>query len=250
MLKKFYFAVLLFLFLHTTGNAQPVLKQLERAYTQNSIHSKEACLLDIIKTEDLAGFQNEIVQQIMLIRHGQPLLSKEGLFSSFMAKEYSYLYDQVEVKDFDKSPICIKNQAIDTILSSNLRRAVNTAEKIIEERDIVLQSESLFREFEREVFLIPFIRLPLNFWLVISRAMWYARLNTSNIEGISSANSRVSYAAKYLEFKAKTNNPVILVAHGMFNKALSKKLKKRGWSLVYSNGHGYLNVRILARKTP
>ncbi len=243
----FFFSLLIF---SLSGKSQTAIAYLEEAYKKNSLLIKDDCLLDIIKSESLKNLKGENIQQIILIRHGQPLLEKNGLFTSYMAQEYSRLYDEVEVLDFDKSPICLDGEDIDTILSSNLVRAVNTAEKIIDNRDITLQSEPLFREFEREVFVIPFVQLPLNYWLVLSRLMWYAKLNTSHIEGIKTAKKRVKYAAQYLEYRTKTSKPTILVAHGMFNRALATELEKRGWSLVYSNGLGYLNVRVLARIRP
>ncbi|QNL21501.1 histidine phosphatase family protein [Hyphobacterium sp. CCMP332] len=250
MLKKFCFAVLYLTFFYINiGIAQTSIEELKQAYAKNSGGSKENCLLKIITSEAKNYPDNQRIQQIILIRHGEPLLPKDGLFTSYMAQEYSRLYDEVEVMDFEQRPVCLENLDLDTIYASNLVRAKNTAQKIIENRNIHLQSEKLFREFEREILPVPFIRLPLNFWLVFSRLMWYARLNTSNIEGYDMAKKRIAYAAKFLEYKSNKNDLTLLVAHGMFNKSLAAELKKRGWTLVYSNGLGYLNVRVLAKQT-
>ncbi len=246
MLKKFCIALLyLILSSNHIGKAQTAIEELKQAYTINAGGSNENCLLKIIHTEA----ENHNFRQIVLIRHGEPLLPKEGLFTSYMAQEYGRLYDEVEVLDFNQSPVCLENLDLDTLYSSNLVRAKNTAEKIIEDRKIHLQSDMLFREFEREIFPVPFIRLPLNFWLVFSRLMWYAGLNSSNIEGIGHAKKRVAYAAQFLENKSQSNDLTMLVAHGMFNRRLASELKKRGWILVYSNGLGYLNVRVLAKRS-
>lgn len=186
--------------------------------------------------------------QIVLIRHGKPMLNKKGWFSSKEAKEYSRRYDLVGVYDFESNPFCFSPDEIDTLYSSNLTRAQSTASKILENSEIEIVQSRLFREFEREVFLLPVLRMPLNFWLVSSRLLWYANLHSSQTESYKAARRRADSAADFLELKATKDGRTALVAHGMFNKRLSNALQKKGWTQVYTNGNGYLSVRILAKK--
>ena len=218
------------------------IDDLKKYYNDQGIAS-DSCLMRIFNQQG-HGFD-----QIILIRHGKPLLSKEGLFSSYMAQEYIRNYDLVKVQEFNQLPVCIDQIEVDTIFSSDLERARNTAEQIIGERDIELISNRIFREFELEIFPVPFFHLPLNFWLVTARLMWFANLSTIHIEGKKASNHRISYVAQELERTSTRNEPLILVAHGLFNKRLSKELHKREWNQVYENGMGYLSIRILAKKS-
>jgi broad specificity phosphatase PhoE len=190
---------------------------------------------------------SDSIIQIVLIRHGKPQLNKKGWFSAADAQKYSDLYDRVEVYDFSPSPFCFDENDLDTLYSSDLIRAVSTATKILGESDIVLQQKTLFREFEREVFPFPVLKMPLNFWLVTSRLMWYSGLHSRRIESSVAAGKRVDLAAEFLEKKSQKNGKTALVAHGMFNKRLAKTLRRNGWTMVYQNGNGYLSLRILAK---
>jgi broad specificity phosphatase PhoE len=199
--------------------------------------SEQNCLLKIHETD---------LNQIILIRHGKPKLSKKGWYTAKMAQEYSRLYDLVKVYDFDKIPVCISPEDVDTIYSSNLVRAKNTANKL-NLNHLPIKSSSLFREFERDILLIPILRVPLKFWLVLSRLMWYSRLHSHRTESKKSANKRSELAADALIISSEENSNAVLVAHGMLNKKLAKTLSKRGWDKVYDNGNSYLSVKILAK---
>ncbi len=216
-----------------------------RAYYDTADSNGSECIK--IWTEN-NFMDSNFLTQIILIRHGKPDINQKGWFSSLDAQKYSENYNQVEVVDFETIPVCMEILKPDTIYSSILVRAISTANKLINDQAIYIDSRSLFREFEREIFTIPLIRLPLNFWLVSSRLFWYLGIHSSRIESHKAAKKRVSLAADYLETKSGSQKEVILVAHGMFNKALSKELQKRGWTLVFENGNSYLSMKIVAKK--
>lgn len=226
-------------------NELEILKQVYSEQDKNA--DQNDCRLKIIEVLETDQGRKVHFDQIILIRHGKPMISKNGLFSSYMAQEYLRNYDRVNVAPIGVSPVCLEDISPDTILTSNLQRSINTAEKLKVDMDIVLHSSPLYREFELEVFTVPFVRLPLNFWLVSSRLLWYAGLSSSTIENIRSSNHRIRYVAQDLEKWMEYNNHVVMVAHGLFNRRLARELKKRGWTLVYQNGTAYLNVKVLAR---
>lgn len=211
-----------------------------KSFYSNQISNKhENCKIQIL--------QDSSVEQIILIRHGNPKVDKKGWFSSKDAQEYSRLYDLVEVERIIQSPICFDSNLIDTLYSSNLVRAKNTAAQI--KNDVVfLKSNAIFREFERDIFSFPILKMPLNFWLATSRLFWYAGIHSKSTESRKSAMIRVKKSADYLINRTEENGIVVLVAHGMFNGKLKKVLKKKGWENVLDTGKGYLSVKILAKR--
>jgi broad specificity phosphatase PhoE len=232
-------SILLFLLLVGVSAFAQELEELRSYYQkfEGVMETDQNCLLKIHKAE---------VNQIILIRHGKPKLSKNGWYTAKMAQEYSRIYDLVKVYDFEKIPVCIFPDDVDTIYSSNLVRAKNTAAKL-NINHIPVKSSSLFREFERDIITIPILKMPLMFWLGMSRIMWYSRLHSQTTESKKAANKRSEMVADALIKKSEEKSNAILVAHGMLNKKLVKTLSKRGWDKVYDNGNSYLSVKILAK---
>lgn len=219
--------------------AQRTFTELKEEY-KNLNSSQDTCLYIIPDPGDS-------ISQIILIRHGKPLLNKKGKFNSRDARDYAHLYDQVGVNKFDPHKICFINSKIDTVYSSSIRRAENTAELIFRNEEVII-SNKVFREFEKEIIPIPFLSLPLDFWLVYARTLWYLRLHHENIESVREAKERSREASSFLRDQSMKDQNVVLVAHGLFNRKLCKDLERNDWIKVYSNGNDYLNIKVLAKK--
>ena len=238
-MKRTRLLISIFLIFNGPFTLKAQLNDTKSFYSNQKLKGTENCFIEILKDNS--------IKQIILIRHGKPKLNKKGWFSSRDAQEYSRKYDLVTVEKINKSPICFDAKKLDTLYSSNLVRAKNTANQIKKEA-ICLKSDPMFREFERDIFSLPILKMPLNFWLVTSRLFWYSGIHSNVTESRNKAIKRVKKSAYYLELRAEENETVILVAHGMFNGKLSKVLKKNGWEKVFDNGKGYLSVKIMAKK--
>ncbi|MBL3657113.1 histidine phosphatase family protein [Fulvivirga sp. 2943] len=187
------------------------------------------------------------VEQIILIRHGQPDVSRKGWKNREEAIIFTEVYDSVGVLSFKPMPLCPENLRTDSVYYSNIPRARNTAERIFEDRYDMIE-DARFREFERKIMCFFNVKMPLSVWLTTSRILWLLGFNDKGIENFKEAKHRAKENAVYLEKKAEEQRLVILVAHGWHNKYVAKYLRKRGWEQVRKGGSKYTAMNILARE--
>ncbi len=219
------------------GQAQDCSLQELKQFYKNQDPAKPICLFND---------SNATIQQIILIRHGEPDLNKKGWRNRNEAIIFMQQYDSAIVLPFAKRPINVDRIPIDTILHSSLPRARNTAQQAFGEIKVLIQ-DSNYREFERKALKWPNMKMPTKFWTTGSRILWLMGLNDKNIESFRQARKRAKFNAEILTIKASQEGMVILVAHGLHNKYVKKYLKKLGWKLVHNSGNDYLSVKVMAR---
>lgn len=203
-----------------------------------------------IPTDAPIGFAAEAEQklaQIVLIRHGEPALKKDGWVNRPTAQAFMRAYDIVGVCPFSEPPLQLRPDEVDTVWTSNLGRAMHTAELAFGNLTTT-SALPLFREFERKVFAFPNMRLPLRFWVVASRILWLIGANDSGIESFKEAKARAEKASSFLERQALAKGKTVLVAHGFLNRYLVKTLEKRGWTIIREGGSEYLATWLLVRR--
>lgn len=211
-------------------------------YDEVSLYHRE----QIKKGHPIRFYESSQIQQIVLIRHGEPILDKKSARSRKGMKQYIYDYDTAKVHSFSNSPVDFRVGVIDTIYASPIVRAKDTANKLFGGK-LIIAEDSLFREFEREVFPLPIIHLRPKTWGILSRIPWLLGLQSRNIEGFGNAKRRAKKDVVFLEQKANQSERVALVAHGFLNRYLSKYLQKEGWQLSYDGGKDYLSVQVLSK---
>jgi hypothetical protein len=190
--------------------------------------------------------ENKEIIQIMLIRHGIPIIDRANWITFYEASNFVMAYDTVEVYEIENIPVDIEPGEIERIYSSPLRRASSTAEQIFsDEFDIVY--DSIFREFKNEIVPIPWIRLPLGFWRFSSRIFWMMGLHSDEVPSLPSERARAKRAAEKLAAHARKDKYVILVAHGFINRFMIRHLKKEGWHHSYDGGFEYTNVQVMSK---
>jgi len=186
------------------------------------------------------------VIQIMLIRHGDPIINTKGWFYFYEASNFVEAYDTVGVYHIDHSPVNIQPGEILHVYSSPLQRARSTAEQLFGDQfDIIYDSS--FVEFKNEIIPLPWIRLPLKFWRVSSRLVWMAGLHSSQVPSLSWQKERSREVAGRLDQLAAKEKRVVLVAHGFLNRYTIRYLKKDGWRHSFDGGYDYLNVQVLSK---
>ncbi|WP_242927504.1 phosphoglycerate mutase family protein [Pontibacter vulgaris] len=185
--------------------------------------------------------------RIILIRHARPEVSRKGLFSASAARQYTSDYDAASVEQFVLSHEAIPYKEIKKVHCSTLIRSQLTA-KAIFGPDTNLVIDHTFREFERRVFSLPLLKLPISLWLLAARIAWFLGFNSSGIETFRQARQRAKAAAALLVNDAEQNQTAVLVAHGLLNFFIRKALQRMGWKIIEKGGRGYLGVTVLEKE--
>lgn len=229
----------------------PASAQIEeiKAYYSQADKEEEQRGITFIQPEMQLVDDYKQLQQIILIRHGEPALNKSGWFNRGEAMQFIMDYDSVGVEPLSYLPALIQEHELPVIHTSTLNRAMHTARLVFGD-DISYQEQVLFREFERKIIGFPNIKMPLKFWLNCSRILWLLGGNDQNIESFREARERAEQASKRLSEYAMKETKVVLVAHGFLNRYLIKKLKKEGWHLVRKGGSDYLAASLLVKLEP
>ncbi len=229
----------LFLFIFTEFIAQSHIKKNISKFQKE--RSDNGICLDFIRDDDLPGIDERMIEQIIIIRHGEPAMNKRGWKNRKEAIRYMEVYDSVGVYDLDKKPICLREHDPAEVFTSKLPRAINTAEKTFD-GEMRLKSMELFNEFERKIIKFPNIKLPRQFWSVTTRIVWMMGFNKKGIESFSEAKNRSKEAALFLDANAGDFGKTVLFAHGFLNKYVKRYLKKTGYKVVNLNGQEYLGA--------
>lgn len=190
--------------------------------------------------------ESKEIQQIILIRHGEPEVLRKGWRGRKEAVKFARDYDSVGVLPFDSEIHCLDGVITDKVYHSNLPRSRHTAELLFGDH-LKLIEEYRFREFERKVVKFINVRMPLGVWMGISRALWFMDLNNKDIETFKEAKVRANENALFLAEQAKKEGQVILVAHGLHNRFVIRYLRENGWENIREGGSKYLAVNIMAR---
>ena len=186
-------------------------------------------------------------QKIFLIRHARPLVSRKGYFNAAQARTYVSEYDAAAVEEFVLQHEAIPYKEIRRVYCSTLVRSQLTAKAIFgEDVELIIRHE--FREFERKIFSLPLVKLPIRFWLLSARALWLLGLNNKGIETFREARARARQCAELLVQEAQQHQTAILVAHGLLNYFIRRHLQHMGWKSTLHEGSGFVGVSVLERE--
>ena len=195
---------------------------------------------------DSPAFTDKVTlpKRIFLIRHARPDVSKKGLFNQAAAVKYISDYDAAAVEEFILEHETIPFKEIDRVYCSTLPRSQLTAKAIFGE-SVQLKIDTIFREFERRIFSLPLLKMPIKLWLVSARILWFLGFNNKDIETFREAKTRARSCAEALAADATSHHTTVLVAHGLLNNFIRKELEAMGWQTTHNGGHGYLSVTLM-----
>lgn len=172
---------------------------------------------------------------IVLARHGKPALSRKVRLTAQQYRDWWNRYDEgglAQPQKSKKKTITIARQA-DIVLSSTLRRAIETAQMAVGEKPD--KSLAVFNEAP----LPPPPLGPLKFrpktWGVLSRICWFFGMN-GGMEAVTSSRIRAKEAASLLETEAAGGKLVFVAAHGWFNRMIGTQLRLKGWRRTENHG--------------
>lgn len=187
--------------------------------------------------------------KIYLIRHAKVEIEKPSWTSSKKAQKYKSDYNHSDIQLFDAKLVLDKidhAKDIDTIFCSPQLRALQTAEKLFEEK-VFFKIDTNLRELDYSVNQIPLLRLPVNAWLTMSRITWMIGSKITPNSAYKERKDDLELFAEEVIAYAESNGKSIVVAHGMLNRELIRILKGKGWKLEQNDGLGNLSVNCLTK---
>lgn len=253
---KFFLIALIGILFSSCREGDPGLEAVKARYQQLSRKAgfvtvnkvPVAQKVRFIREEDKLLPDSLQLKQIALIRHGEPDLHKEGVFSYEEAKEYMMNYDRVGILLPDEPFFMLEEDEDVRFYTSTLERARATAHYLFgPEREFVETAD--FREFERRLNRRRVrIKLPLQYWTVTARLGWMLGLQQDDeIESFGEARDRAREGARRLDAESRQQDKIVLVAHGFLNRYIKKYLKEEGWEVVRDGGSDYFATTILAK---
>ncbi len=182
------------------------------------------------------------IDTIVLARHGKPALSRNVYLNWRDFRAWWQRYDEGGLAQDQKikpKTAQLAKQA-DIVLSSTLRRAVETVE--------LAAGRAPDRELAEliEAALPPPHLGPLKFkpkvWGTLARIVWFFGY-CDGMEGVDEARIRAKRAAKILQEDAADGKLVFAAAHGWFNRMVGTQLCRQGWKRTENQGDLHWSYR-------
>lgn len=167
--------------------------------------------------------------EIVLIRHGKPMIETSGIVSAADFGEWVSRYDHAGV---DKNH-CPSSEVIERAakcvftVCSNLPRSIESAKLL--NIDNPGKVSSMFRECEMPYGNWKYPKLSKSAWSLIFRLLQLTGYS-SNSESYREIKERSKVCAGQLVELAQSHGSVLFVGHGALNWFLHKELRKLGWS--------------------
>lgn len=164
---------------------------------------------------------------LLLVRHGPSSYADDGRWMHRSAvSQFEDAYDAAGILDDSAPPrdLVSAAQSAEVVLASDLPRALASAQRLAQGRDVV--TSPLLREIRLEPPPWIPIRLPIAAWDVVSHVQWSYRLLVGTDHEFV---RRAVHAADWLEQYTRRAESIIVVTHGGFRRLLAATLVARGW---------------------
>ena len=185
---------------------------------------------------------------IWLVRHGKPALSRKTRVTWQEFRDWWRLYDEGGIKPGQKPPkkVIALAQDADIVLSSPLRRAIESAELAAgRSPDLILPG--LVEAALPSPPLGP-VKMRPKSWGTAARICWYLGYS-DGFESHREARARADAVCLQLEDCAANGRTVYVSGHGWFNRMIKGSLMARGWKCKSQNGDLHWNRRRMVRPT-
>jgi broad specificity phosphatase PhoE len=174
--------------------------------------------------------------RITIVRHGKPDFEwgRNVKGSEFRSLERAYDLAGIVGHPPDESLDLVKQHGY--VVCSDLLRSIQSAKALGAES--IHFSSAVFREMNLPYFDNASIRLPLSYWVILLRGLWFLGFS-KNTESILIAKARAKKASKKLMELADEHHSVLFVGHGFLNHYVAKELLKNNWVGPKSPGKKY-----------
>ncbi|MBT9446942.1 MAG: histidine phosphatase family protein [Hyphomonadaceae bacterium] len=183
---------------------------------------------------------------IVIVRHGKPEGDRKVALTWREYIVWWQGYDDAGLVAGQAPPeslLAIGREA-DTIFSSTLRRACETADAVARGKPVV--RDEVFIEAPLPPPPIWGRRKPRR-WGVYARAAWWLGLSGGR-ETRRESEQRAEAAAATLASHALRGQNVIVCAHGWFNRMMRPVLLSWGWKCIHDGGDKYWSYRKYVRR--
>lgn len=161
--------------------------------------------------------------EIILMRHGKPLLAQSGRISAAEMGRWINNYNLSEVGQEDIPTSSLNLDGV-TVVSSTASRALSSAHALGCQPTVV---DAIFCEAELPYARWRYLRLPAGIWSVFFRILWFLGYS-HGVESRAVARVRAGMASQKLIALAQSG-PVLLIGHGVMNRLIAKELKAQRW---------------------
>ena len=179
--------------------------------------------------------------RIVLIRHGQPHIELSPRTGHAGFSDYIDDYEEAGLALSSLPPADLRNllKELTHIFSSDRPRSRESAQRLAPHATLTV--DPLFAEAPLASPPVPFLRMEVPKWAVMSRILWHAGFHPE-IENPRQASKRAARAADILIAQAHQAGTAALVAHGYFNWMIGRQLRKRGFDRTGTHQARYWNT--------
>jgi broad specificity phosphatase PhoE len=185
--------------------------------------------------------------RIVLIRHGQPHIALSPRTGHAGFADYIDDYEAAGIAPSSLPPQDLRElaQELNHVFTSGRPRSQQSAQLLAPSAQLI--ADPLFVEAPLASPRLPFLRMQVPKWAVVSRILWHAGFHPG-IENPRHARKRAQRAADILIARGRQNGISVLVAHGYFNWMIGRQLSKRGFHRTGTHQARYWNTVIYERK--
>lgn len=186
--------------------------------------------------------------RIILIRHGQPDIALAPRTSHAGFSGYINDYEDAGLDPANLPPEALRElvRELRTVFTSGRPRSHQSAQALAPHAELI--ADPLFAEAPLASPPVPFLKMTVAKWAVMSRILWHAGFHPG-IENSRDAARRAVLAADLLVARARADGAAVLVAHGYFNWMIGRILRKRGFSRTGMHQARYWNAVIYQDRT-
>lgn len=184
------------------------------------------------------------LRTLRCIRHGRPTAAyaERRFLRSDRMNAALDAYDRAGIIMPEKVLVPIEAEA--AMISSDLPRAVETAEVVTGRSARIFQHVSLFREVPLPRFKSRILYLPPGAFILLARARWLMGVPDAT-ETFSLTMRRVRQAIEFLNHMFASHSEIVLFSHCLFMRCLQWEMSKQGWSRSSVRPFGYFEERAI-----
>lgn len=165
--------------------------------------------------------------RIILVRHGPSAHLPTGMIDRAGVVSWLEAYDVAGIQPVSQPPAAVLDIAARAthIVASDLRRAIDSAEKLAPGRSI--RVTPLLREAPLDIPRWP-TRLPVRAWGLLMYGGWIASIACGRRPD-DAHRDRADSAVRHLAGLCADGSSAVAVTHGVFRRLLGQRLVAAGW---------------------
>ena len=165
--------------------------------------------------------------EIIIIRHGRPVIETSQAISASVFGAWVQAYDQASIDRECQPSSEVKNMVsrCTKVVCSHLSRSIESAKALNKTPDM---TDFLFREAEIPNGMWTYPKFKPKTWSIIFRVLQLFGYS-ANAESLSEIKNRALTCANQLITYAEQHSSVLFIGHGTLNWFIHKQLISMGW---------------------